>query len=282
MNRTTREKRSAFRALHQSGCFVLPNPWDAGSARVLESLGFKALATTSAGRAWSLGRADGQLSRALTLAHMRELVVASGLPINADFESGFGADPDGVAESVRMAVETGVAGISIEDSTGDPDNPLRDLADAVLRVRAARCAIDESGGDTMLVARAENFFVGRPDLDDTLVRLKAYAEAGADCLYAPGIRTRDEIRAVVAAVAPKPVNLLIGPAGALTLEDVAALGVRRISLGSALARSAWGGFLRAARAIADHGRFDGFADAPSNAELNALFRDGANEKQCGS
>lgn len=279
MNRTAPEKRAAFRALHQSGCFVLPNPWDAGSVRILESLGFKALGTTSAGHAWSLGRPDGQVSRAMTLAHMREIVAATELPINADFESGFGADPEGVAESVRMAVETGVAGISIEDSTGDSDNPLRDTPEAVLRVRAARCAIDEAGGDTLLVARAENFFVGRPDLEDTLARLKAYAEAGADCLYAPGIRTREEIRAVVAAVAPKPVNLLIGPAGALTLEDVAALGVRRISLGGALARSAWGGFLRAARAIADHGRFDGFADAPSNAELNALFRDFANDMQ---
>lgn len=272
MNRTASEKRAAFRALHQSGCFVLPNPWDRGSARVLESLGFKALGTTSAGHAWSVGRPDGQVSRAMTLAHVREIVAATDLPINADFESGFGTSPEGVAESVRMAVETGVAGISIEDSTGDPDNPLRDTAEAVLRVRAARCAIDETGGDTLLVARAENFFVGRPDLEDTILRLKAYAEAGADCLYAPGIRTREQIRAVVAAVAPKPVNLLIGPASALTLQDIAALGVRRISLGGSLARSAWGGFLRAARAIVDHGRFDGFADAPSNAELNARFR----------
>lgn len=279
MSRTVSEKRAAFRALHQSGCFILPNPWDTGSARMLESMGFKALGTTSAGYAWSLGRPDGLVSRAMTLAHMREIVAATDVPINADFESGFGSDPEGVVESVRMAVETGVAGISIEDSTGNADNPLRDTSEAVLRVRAARCAIDESGGDTLLVARAENFFVGRPDLEDTLARLKAYAEAGADCLYAPGIRTREEIRAVVEAVAPKPVNLLIGPAATLTLEDVAALGVGRISLGSALARSAWGGFLRAARAIAEHGRFDGFADAPSNADLNTLFRHNSNESQ---
>lgn len=270
MSRTASEKRAAFRALHQSGCFVLPNPWDVGSARLLESLGFKALGTTSAGHAWSLGRPDGQVSRAMALAHMRQMVAATELPINADFESGFGADPEGVAESVRMAVATGVAGISIEDSTGHPDHPLRGIAEAVLRLRAARGAIDAAGGDTLLVGRAENFFVGRPDLEDTLVRLKAYAEAGADCLYAPGIRTPEEIRAVVAAVAPKPVNVLIGPAGALTLQEVAALGVRRISLGGALARSAWGGFLRAAHAVAE-GRFDGFADAPTNAELNALF-----------
>jgi len=272
MNRTEPEKRAAFFALHESGCFVLPNPWDIGGARMLEGLGFQALATTSAGCAWSLGRADGQVSRAMTLAHMRQMVTATELPVNADFESGFGAGPEDVAESVRMALETGVAGISIEDSTGDPKHPLRDTAEAVLRIRAARCAIDEADGDTLLVGRAENFFVGRPDLEDTIVRLKAYADAGADCLYAPGIRTREEIRAVVAAVAPKPFNLLIGPAGTLTLQDVAALGVRRISLGGALARAAWGGFLRAARAIADHGRFDSFADAPSNAELNALFR----------
>jgi 2-methylisocitrate lyase-like PEP mutase family enzyme len=191
--------------------------------------------------------------------------------VNADFESGFADSADGVAESVRMAIATGVAGLSIEDSTGDPNDPLRALDDAVARMRAARAAIDAAGGDTLRVGRAENFFVGRPDFDDTLRRLKAYAAAGADCLYAPGIRSREQIAAAVAAVAPKPVNLLIGSASEFTVADVAALGVRRISVGGALARAAWGGFLRAARAIADGGRFDGLADAASGQQLNALF-----------
>lgn len=265
------QKRAAFRALHQSGCFVLPNPWDAGSASALASLGFKALATTSSGYAWSRARADGQLSRDETLAHMRYMVEASDLPINADFESGFAGTPEGVAESVRMAVETGVAGISIEDSTGDAQAPLRSLAESVERMRAARAAIDATGGEALLIGRAENFFVGRPDLDDAILRLKAYADAGADCLYAPGIKTREQISAVVAAVAPKPVNVLIGWESDLTLQDLADLGVRRVSVGGALARAAWGGFLTAARLIAEQGRFDGFAGAPSGAELNALL-----------
>lgn len=265
------QKRAAFRALHQSGCFVLPNPWDAGSASALASLGFKALATTSSGYAWSRARADGQLSRDETLAHMRYMVEASDLPINADFESGFADTPEGVAESVRMAVETGVAGISIEDSTGDAQAPLRSLAESVERMRAARAAIDATGGEALLIGRAENFFVGRPDLDDAILRLKAYADAGADCLYAPGIKTREQISAVVAAVAPKPVNVLIGWESDLTLQDLADLGVRRVSVGGALARAAWGGFLTAARLIAEQGRFDGFAGAPSGAELNALL-----------
>lgn len=265
------QKRAAFRALHQSGCFVLPNPWDAGSASALASLGFKALATTSSGYAWSRARADGQLSRDETLAHMRYMVEASDLPINADFESGFAGTPEGVAESVRMAVETGVAGISIEDSTGDAQAPLRSLAESVERMRAARAAIDATGGEALLIGRAENFFVGRPDLDDAILRLKAYADAGADCLYAPGIKTREQISAVVAAVAPKPVNVLIGWESDLTMQELADLGVRRVSVGGALARAAWGGFLTAARLIAEQGRFDGFAGAPSGAELNALL-----------
>lgn len=265
------QKRAAFRALHQSGCFVLPNPWDAGSASILAGLGFKALATTSSGYAWSCARADGQLSRAETLAHMRYMVEATDVPINADFESGFADTPEGVAESVRMAIETGVAGISIEDSTGDPQTPLRGVAESVERMRAARAAIDAAGGDTLLIGRAENFFVGRPDLDDAILRLKAYADAGADCLYAPGIKTREQISAVVSAVAPKPVNVLIGWESDLTLQDLADLGVRRVSVGGALARAAWGGFLNAARLIAEQGRFDGFAGAPSGAELNALL-----------
>ena len=271
MNPTIADRRAAFRGLHQQGCFVLPNPWDPGSARLLEGLGFKALATTSSGHAWSLGRPDGAIARAQTIDHLRTMVEATALPLNADFESGFADDPDGVAESVRMAVATGVAGLSIEDSTGRADEPLRDLDDAVARLRAARAAIDETGGDTLLVGRAENFFVGRPDLDDTLRRLKAYAGAGADCLYAPGIRSREQIAAVVAAVAPKPVNLLIGSAREFSVADVAALGVRRISVGGALARAAWGGFLRAARSIAEDGRFDALADGPTGAQLNATF-----------
>lgn len=270
-HRTVSEKRAAFRALHAAGCFVLPNPWDLGSAQALAGMGFQALATTSSGHAWSRARADGQLSRAETLAHMREMAQASDLPVNADFESGFADTPEGVAESVRLAVETGVAGISIEDSTGQAEAPLRDLAGAVARIRAARAAIDAAGGDTLLVGRAENFFVGRPDLDDVIARLKAYSKAGADCLYAPGIRTPEQIRAVVQAVAPKPVNVLIGWPSELTLQDLAGLGVRRVSVGGALARAAWGGFLRAARGIAEEGRFDGFAGAAAGAELNGLL-----------
>ena len=264
-------RRRAFRQLHESGCFVIPNPWDAGSAQYLKSLGFKALASTSSGFAWTQGHADGALSRDTVLAHLRDLVAATDLPVNADFESGFAADPDGVAESVRLAVETGVAGLSIEDATGDAAHPLHDLDMAVARLRAARAAIDRAGGDTLLVGRAENFLVGQPDLDATIVRLRAYAEAGADCLYAPGIRTREQIAAVVAAVAPKPVNLLVGWTSDLTLQDIAALGVRRVSVGGALARSAWGGFIRAAKSIAEQGRFDAFADAASGQALNTLF-----------
>ncbi|HVE51898.1 MAG TPA: isocitrate lyase/phosphoenolpyruvate mutase family protein [Ramlibacter sp.] len=264
--------RRTFRQLHASGCFVIPNPWDAGSARYLQQLGFKALATTSSGVAWRHARADGQMGLEDTLEHLREMVGATDLPVNADFEAGYADDPHGVARSVRLAVETGVAGLSIEDSTGDPREPLRSIGDAVERMRAARAAIDATGGDTLLVGRAENFIVGRPDLDDTIRRLRAYAEAGADCLYAPGIRTREQIAAVVAAVAPKPVNLLVGSTSELTLDDIAALGVRRVSVGGALARTAWGGFMRAAQMIATQGRFDGFADAAPGAELNGLFR----------
>ena len=265
------DKRRAFHRLHESGCFVIPNPWDIGSARYLQSLGFKALATTSSGFAWSRARADNQVDRVVVLEHLRDIVAATDLPINADYESGFGRDAAGVAESVRLAVETGVAGLSIEDSTGDEATPLYPLDIAVERMRAARAAIDAAGGDTLLVGRSEGFFVGRPDLTETIARLKAYANAGADCLYAPGIRTREQIVAIVEAVAPKPVNLLIGSPSELSVDDVAALGVRRISVGGALARSAWGGFIRAAKTIAEHGRFDGFADAASGAELNKLF-----------
>ena len=248
----------------------MPNPWDVGSARYLQSLGFQALATTSAGFAWSHGRADGAVARSEVLAHLKELVSATHLPVNADFENGFGADADEVAESVRLALDTGVAGLSIEDSSGDPTNPIFDLDTAVRRLRAARAAIDQAGGDAVLVGRAENFFLGRSDLPDTITRLQAYAEAGADCLYAPGIRTREQISAVVAAVAPKPVNVLVGWPSELTLDALRELGVRRVSVGGALARCAWGGLQRAAAALAA-GRFDEFAHAASGQELNALL-----------
>jgi 2-methylisocitrate lyase-like PEP mutase family enzyme len=265
------DKRQAFRRLHEAGCFVIPNPWDIGSAHMLQGLGFKALASTSSGFAWSRGRPDNGISRDMALEHLAELVAATNVPVNADFESGFAADPSGVAQSVRLAVETGVAGLSIEDSTGDPAAPLFSIGEAVDRLQAARRAIDRAGPETLLVGRAECYLVGRPDLQETIARLQAYANAGADCLYAPGLRTRDEIAAVVAAVAPKPVNLLIGWACDLTVSDVAALGVRRISVGGALARAAWGGFLRAAQLIAQEGRFDGFADAAAGKDLNAFF-----------
>jgi 2-methylisocitrate lyase-like PEP mutase family enzyme len=251
---------------------VIPNPWDAGSARYLQSLGFKALASTSSGFAWTQAHADGDLSRDSVLAHLRDLVAATELPVNADFESGFAADASGVAESVRLAVETGVAGLSIEDASGDATAPIYDLDIAIARMKAARRAIDQNGGDTLLVGRAENFLHGRPDLDDTIARLVAYSDAGADCLYAPGIRTREQIAAVVEAVAPKPVNLLVGSAIDLTLADIAALGVRRVSVGGALARSAWGGFLRAIESITKEGRFDGFAQAAPGNVLNGFFR----------
>lgn len=278
MSESVQAKRAAFRALHEKGCFVLPNPWDVGSARMLQGLGFQALATTSSGHAWSQGRPDGTASRAMILEHVRALVDATELPVNLDFEDGLAPDPQGVAESVRMAIATGVAGISIEDSTGDRARPVRDLEDALARLRAARVAIDETGADVLLVGRAENFFLGRPDLPDTLQRLRAYAEAGADCLYAPGIRTREQIEAVVAAVAPRPVNLLVGSPIGMTVAEIAALGVRRISVGGGLARAAWGGFLRAARAIASEGRLDALADATPGKELNEFFRQFADKR----
>jgi len=270
-NPSVADKRRVFQQLHTSGCFVIPNPWDPGSARFLQSLGFKAIATTSAGFAWSQARPDNGVTRGMMIAHLRQMVEATNLPVNADFESGFAVDAKGVGESVGLAIEAGIAGLSIEDSTGDPKRPLYELDVAVERVRAARRAIDNNGGGTMLVGRAECFLAGRPDLDETIMRLKAYMNAGADCLYAPGLRTREQIAAVVAAVAPKPVNALIGWPSELTVADIAALGVRRISVGGALARCAWGGFMRAAKRLAEHGSFEGFKDAAPGAELNALF-----------
>ncbi|MHC1653415.1 isocitrate lyase/PEP mutase family protein [Stenotrophomonas maltophilia] len=268
----TLRKRARFRQLHAQGCFVLPNPWDVGSARYLQAQGFTALATTSAGCAWSEGRPDGAVSLAATLEHLRLMAAATPLPLNADFGDGFGATPQQVAEAVAAAIDTGVAGLSIEDASGVADAPLRPIDQAVERLRAARAAIDQAGADVLLVGRAENFFVGVPDLQDTLQRLRAYAEAGADVPYAPGITTPEQIRAVVAAAGAKPVNLLVGGPTPLGLPDIAALGVRRVSLGGALARAAWGGLMQATRTIVQDGRFDGLQQAAPGAALNALFR----------
>jgi 2-methylisocitrate lyase-like PEP mutase family enzyme len=269
------DARAAFRKLHDTGCFVIPNPWDVGTARYLRHCGFKALATTSSGAAFSMGLPDTDwaVTRDMALAHIRTIVEATELPVNADFESGYAHEPEAVAESVRLCVATGVAGLSIEDATGDKAKPLYDLDTAAARMRAARRAIDQSGADVILVGRAECFLVGRPDLDETIARLDAYASAGADCLYAPGIRTAEQIAAVVKAVAPKPVNVLMSTATGLAVADLAGLGVRRISVGGALARVAWGAFMRAAREIATEGRFDAFADAVPMAEINGFFRD---------
>jgi 2-methylisocitrate lyase-like PEP mutase family enzyme len=265
------DKRRSFRQLHQSGCFVIPNPWDLGSALFLQQLGFRALASTSAGFAWSRGRADGGVTREQVLEHLTELVAATDVPLNADFEHGFAHDAAGVAESVRLAVATGVAGLSVEDSTGETSRPLYEIGEAVERMRAARRAIDDAGGEVLLVGRAECFLVGRPDMAETIARLQAYAQAGADCLYAPGLRAREQIAALVQALAPRPVNVLIGAAHGLNVDDLAALGVRRISVGGSLARCAWGGFMRAARQIAEQGRFDGLVSGAPGAELNTLF-----------
>jgi 2-methylisocitrate lyase-like PEP mutase family enzyme len=270
---TVVEKRAAFRKLHAGGCFVIPNPWDIGTTRYLQHLGFKALATTSAGFAFSRGLPDAAVSRDDMLAHIAEIVAATDLPVNADFEGGYAQAPEGVAESVRLCVETGVAGLSIEDSTGDKNEPLYDLDLAVARMKAARAAIDKAGGDVLLTGRAECFLVGRPDLDETVRRLKAYSAAGADCLYAPGIRTPEQIAAVVKAAAPKPVNVLMPGALGITVADLESLGVRRISVGGTLARVAWGAFIRATKEIASDGRFDAFKEAAAHAEINGFFRD---------
>ncbi len=256
------EQVAAFRRLHSAGCFVMPNPWDAGSARALEHLGFEALATTSAGFAWTLGRADNRVELGEVLEHLRLVVDAVRVPVNADFEGGFAVDPAQVGANVRLAVETGIAGLSIEDSTGDPAEPLHGFDLAVERVRAARNAIDESGTGVVLTGRSEGFVCGRPDIDETIRRLTGYAEAGADCLYAPRIETSEHVAAIVAAVAPKPVNLLIN-APFLSVSEAAALGVRRISVGGTLARTAWAGFLEAAGEIAAEGTFSRFDRLPN-------------------
>jgi 2-methylisocitrate lyase-like PEP mutase family enzyme len=268
---STAEKRKAFRKLHESGCFVIPNPWNVGSARYLEGLGFKALASTSSGYAHSLGRADGALSRDQVLTHFREIAAATDLPLNADFENCFAHEPDGVAANVKLCIETGVAGVSIEDFSGDEANPIYDFDLAVARVKAARQAVDQAGGDVVLTARAEGFLHGRPDLADAIKRLKAFADAGADCLYVPGIRTREQIIEVVKAVAPKPVNFLNAWPLGFTVKDIADMGVRRISVGGTLARVAMDAFIKAAREIAEQGTFEKFGGVISNVELNTFF-----------
>jgi len=261
------DRIAAFHRLHSSGCFVMPNPWDVGSARALEQMGFEALATTSAGLAWTLGRADNEVTLEQTLEHLRVVVDAVEVPVNADFQGGFAADPQQVKANVRLAVDTGIAGLSIEDSTGDQLDPLFEFELAVERVRAARRAIDESGTGIVLTGRTEGFVCGRPDIDETIRRLRAYTEAGADCLYAPRIDKIEHVEAIVSAVSPKPVNLLIN-APFTTVAGAAQLGVRRISVGGTLARTAWGGFLEAAREIAGAGTFSRF-DRLSN--VDTLF-----------
>jgi 2-methylisocitrate lyase-like PEP mutase family enzyme len=275
---TTADRRLTFRKLHESGCFVMPNPWSIGTARYFQHLGFKALATTSSGFAHAQGCADGTVPRDAMLDHLREIAGAADVPVNADFEGGYAHAPEGVAESVRLCVETGIAGLSIEDSTCDHEKPLYDFDLALARVRAARAAIDKAGGDVVFTARTEGFIQGRPDLDETIRRLKAFADAGADCLYSPGIKTREQIVATVQAVAPKPVNLLMSSASGLTVKDLAEMGVRRISIGGTLARVALSAVLRSAREIAEQGTFDSFAGVLSNAELNAFFAQDAKKR----
>jgi methylisocitrate lyase len=261
------DRVAVFRRLHSADTFVMPNPWDVGSARALEQLGFTALATTSAGFAWTAGRADNDVTLDMALEHLRAMAAAVGVPLNADFEGGYAVEPEQVSANVKQSASTGIAGLSIEDSTGEADNPLHDLTLAVERIQAARQAIDESGTGIVLTGRSEGFVVGRPDLDETIRRLTSYAEAGADCLYAPGIQTTDDIAAIVDAVSPKPVNLLIN-APFITVADAAELGVRRISVGGTLARTAWGGFLDAAQEIAHAGTFSRFSGLPN---VDALF-----------
>jgi len=261
----------AFRALHQSGCFVIPNPWDVGSARILAQLGFSALATTSSGFAWTLGRADNHVTLDEVLAHLRAMTASVDIPFNADFEGGFAVDPADVAVNVTAATATGIAGLSIEDSTGDDANPLFERGLAAERVRAARQAIDASGTGVLLTGRSEGFVAGRPDLKETIRRLTAYAEAGAECLFAPGLRTMEEIRAVVSAVAPRPVNVLVG-SGFTTMAELEQAGVRRISVGGALARTAWGAFYEAATEIRDKGVFSRMASGVPFASMNDFFR----------
>jgi len=268
------ERRAAFRLLHQSGCFVIPNPWDIGTALYLRHLGFKALATTSAGFALSRGLPDyGAMTAAMVLQHVAEIVSAVDLPVNADFQDGFSLTLQGVSENVKLCIDAGVAGLSIEDSTGDKAKPLYDISEAVDRVKAARAAIDSSRADVLLTARSECHLVGHPrPLEESVRRLQAYAEAGADVLYAPGLKTRESIQAVIKAVSPKPVNILVSSDVGLSVSDIAGLGARRISVGSALARAAWTGFIRAADTIAKNGVFNGFSDLVPLTDLDSLIR----------
>ena len=270
MSITIADKRPTFRKMHEAGCFVLPNPFDVGSAKALQNLGFKALASTSAGFAWTIGKADNRVTVDEVCAHLTALCAAIDLPINADFEGGFAHEAEKVAANVARGVKTGVAGLSIEDSTGDPAKPLYDRAHAIERVKAARSAIDADKSGVFLTGRCEGFLVGQADLDMVIDRLRAYADAGADCLYAPGIKTREQIAAVVKAVSPKPVNLLIGASG-LSVAEAADLGVRRISVGGSLARTAWAGFMRAAREMAEQGTFTELAKGYPGGELNKMF-----------
>ncbi|HEX9163793.1 MAG TPA: isocitrate lyase/phosphoenolpyruvate mutase family protein [Thermoanaerobaculia bacterium] len=265
------DRTAAFHKLHESGCFVIPNPWDIGSARLLVQMGFRALATTSSGFAWSLGRRDNHVSLDEALEHLRALSSAVDIPVNADFEHGFADDAEGVAANVTEAVRTGIAGLSIEDSTGDAAHPLFDFEQAVERIRAARRAIDASGTGVLLVGRCESYLAGRPNLQETIGRLSAYAAAGADCLYAPGLRQLSDIEAVVKAVAPKPVNVLVG-SDFTTVAELARIGVRRISVGGALARTAWGAFLNAAQEIAEKGTFTALARAIPFPDLEWRFQ----------
>ena len=264
-------KRKTFRKLHETGCFVIPNPWNVGSARYLQSLGFPALATTSSGYAHAQGYADGALSSEAVLAHFRELAAATDVPLNADFEDGLADDLEGLSKNVTRCVATGVAGLSIEDSPNNGAAPLYPFDVAVARVKTARAAIDRAGGDVLFTARAEGFIRGVPDLDDVIRRLRAFKDGGADCLYAPGIKTREQIEAVVKAIAPKPVNFLNSGAFGFTVNDLAGMGVRRISVGGSLARVAMHAFIRVATEIARDGKFDGFANLISNPELNKFF-----------
>src|ERR1700716_450596 len=267
---TTSEKRAAFRNMHETGCFVLPNPWDVGSARALQHMGFKAIASTSAGFAWSIGKADNRVTLDDVCEHLTALCEAVDLPVNADFEGGFAHKAEKVAANVARAVKTGIAGLSIEDSTGDAAKPLYERAFAIERIKAARSAIDADDSGALLVGRCEGFLVGQTDLSMVIDRLNAYAEAGADCLYAPGIKTKDQISAVVKAVHPKPVHLLIGSPG-LSVAEAADLGVRRISVGGSLARAAWGGFIGAAGEIAEKGTLTELGNGYPGGELNKMF-----------